>query len=350
VKRLLAALLPLAALAACGAAAAPAPPVVRLAELPHTLVVGQRWVARLTVRPAVRPTLSAASGRRTVTVRTRASGSGRYTAVVRLPTPGVWRLAAVVRRRSFPLGRVRVLRSYPLAVPAQILALDDRSLLVVERLGRDRILRVDAATGRVSVATKRIPSPWGLARDAEGRILVSGGGGVYELGGRKIADVAAGPIAPAPQGGLYFAEQTRVGRIGRSGDVETLATDVAAPHGLVVRRDGSLVVSDSGNGRLLRVDPATRATTVIASGLRSPLGAIEAADESLLVVEFDSGRLLRVGDGVLADSLRKPYALTQAPDGSLYVVESGDDGRPSGAIARVAGDGSVTRLRLVPGF
>jgi hypothetical protein len=211
VRRLVTALLMIAVLAAYASAAAPAPPVVRLAELPHTLVAGQRWVARLTVRPAARPTLSAASGRRTVTVRTRASGSGRYTAVVRLPAPGIWRLAAVVRRRSFPLGRVRVLRSYPLALPAQILALDDRSLLVVERLGRDRILRVDAATGRFSVATKRIPSPWGLARAADGRILVSGEGGVYELGGRKIADVAAGPIARAPQGGLYFAEQTSVG-------------------------------------------------------------------------------------------------------------------------------------------
>ena len=350
-KRLVGALLPLAVLAACRAAAAPAPPlpVVRLANPPATLVAGQRWVAHLTVRPAARPTLTAASGRRMVTVRTRAGGSGRYTAVVRLPAPGVWQLAAVVRRRSFPLGRLRVLASYRLALPAQILALDARSLLVVERQGRDRILRVDAATGRFSVATARIPSPWGLARDPEGRVLVSGGDGVYELGGRKITDVAAGPIAAAAQGDLYFAEQTRVGRIGRSGDVETLATDVAAPHGLVVRRDGSLVVSDSGNGRLLRIDAMTGATTLIASGLRSPLGAIEAADGSLLVVEHDAGRLLRVGDGIVADSLKRPYALTQAPDGSLYVVESGDVGRPSGAIARVAGDGSVTRLRLVPG-
>jgi sugar lactone lactonase YvrE len=325
------------------------PPVVRLAGPPETLVAGQRWIARLTVRPAAQPTLTARSGARRVSVRARSTGASRYAATLRLPTAGFWRLAAIVRGRSFPLGRVRVLASYPLALPGQILALDDRSLLVVERQGRDRILRIDAVTGRFSVATARIPSPWGLAGDASGRVLVSGGGGIYELGGRKIADVAAGPIAAASNGDIYFAEQTRVGRIRRGGGVESLLTEVAAPHGLVLRRDGSLVVSDSGNGRLLRINSASGATVVVASGLRNPLGAIEAADGSLLVVEYDTGRLLRLEDRrVVAEALRKPYALTQSPDGSLYVVESGDTGRPSGGIAHVAGDGSVVRLRLVP--
>ena len=346
--RLAAALLLVAAVAACSADAAPPKPVVRLAGLPETLVAGQRWVARLTVQPAARPSLRATSGARTITVQTAPIGRGRYTATLRLPTAGIWRLAALVRGRSLPLGRLRVLTSYPLALPAQILALD-RSLFVVERQGRDRILRVDAGTGRFSVVTTRIPSPWGLARDANGRVLVSGDSGIYELGGPKVADVGAGPIAAAPNGDVYFADQTRVGRISRGGGVETLSTDVAAPHALVLRRDGSLVVSDSGNGRLLRIDPATKATSVLASGLKNPLGAIEAADGDLLLVEFDSGRLLRMGDSaVLTQALRKPYALTQSADGSVYVVEGGDLRRPSGGIGRVADDGSVVRLRLVP--
>jgi hypothetical protein len=339
-----------AAVAACAAAAAAPPtPVVRLAGTPETLVAGQRWVARLTVRPAARPTLRATSGARRISARARVTGRSRYAATLRLPTPGSWRLAAVVRGRSFPLGRVRVLASYPLALPAQILALDDRSLLVVERQGRDRILRVDSATGRFSVATTRIPSPWGLARD-DSRVLVSSGSGIFELGGTKIAGVAAAPIAAAPNGDIFFADQTRVGRIGNRGTVETLSTAVDVPHALIARSDGSVLVSDSGNGRILRIDPATRETTVVASGLKSPLGAIEATRGELLVVEFDSGRLLRVGDGrILTQSLREPYALTQSPDGSVYVVEGGDVRRASGAIARVSDDGAVVRLRLVPG-
>jgi hypothetical protein len=348
VTRFVAALVLIAAVATCSADASAPTPVVRLHGLPETLVAGQRWVARLTVRPPARPSLKATSGARSISVRARATGAGRYKATLRLPRVGIWRLAALVRGRSFPLGRVRVLASYPLALPAQILAVDDRSLLVVERQGRDRILRVDAGSGRFSVVTRRIPSPWGLARDAQGRVLVSGGSGIYELGGRKIADVVAGPIAAAPNGDLYFADQARIGRIGRGEGIETLSTGVSAPHALVLRRDGSLVVSDSGNGRLLRIDLATRATTIVASGLQDPLGAIETEDGQLLVVE-DSGRLLRIGDrAALTQFLRRPYALTQAADGSVYVVESGDNVRASGGIARVVGDGSVMRLRLVP--
>lgn len=339
----------LAALAACIAAAAPPTLVVKLAAPPNTLVAGQRWAARLTVRPPARPTFRAASAGKALTSRATATGRGRYTAIVRFPSAGIWRLAAVVRGRTFPLGRVRVLASYPLALPAQILALDERSLLVVEREGRDRVLRVDTETGRFSVVTKRIPSPWGLARTANGGVLVSGGSGIYELGGRKIAAVAAGPLAAAPNGDLYFADQTRVARLGDGGRIETLSSSVAAPHGLVMRRDGSLLVSDSFNGRLLRIDPSTRATTVIASGLKNPLGAIEAADGDLLVVEYDTGRLLRFGGGrVVTQSLRKPYALTESADSTVYIVESGDDRRPSGGIARVSREGAVARLRLVP--
>jgi glucose/arabinose dehydrogenase len=349
VSRLLGAALVLAALAVCVTAAAAPAPVVKLATLPETLVVGQRWTASLTVTPARTPIVVARAGARSVRARARGSGGGRYSATLRFPTPGSWRLTAVVGRRSFALGRIRVLVSYPLALPAQILALDDRSLLVVERQGRDRILRVDVDTGRFSIAASRIPAPWGLAGGSTGRVLVSGGDGLYELGGRKLAEVAASPIATSPSGDVYFAEAARVGRIGRDGRVETLTTDVQAPHALVLRRDGSLVVSDSGNGRLLRIDPTTHATAVLASNLRNPLGAIETSDGVLLVLEYDTGRLLRIGNGrVLARGLRKPYALTQSASGSIYVVESGDLDRPSGAIARVAGHGTQTRLRLVP--
>jgi streptogramin lyase len=347
VTRFAAALLLVVAVAG-SADAAPPRPAVRLSGLPETLVAGQRLVARLTVRPAARPTLTATSGARKLSVRAQANRRGRYTATLRLPAAGVWRLTALVRGRRLPLGRVRVLASYPLALPAQILAPDDGSVLVVERQSRNRILRVNPATGRFSVAATRIPSPWGLARDPNGRVLVSSESGIYELGGGRVADVPAGPIAAAADGAVYFADQTRVGRV-RGGAVETLATGVAAPHALVLRRDGTLIVSDTGNGRLLRIDPVTRTTEMVASGLRAPMGAIEAANGDLLVVEFGSGRLLRVSDGgVITQSLRTPYALVQSPSGSIYVVESGDVGRPSGAIARVTEDGSVVRLRLLP--
>lgn len=271
-SRLAATLLLLAALAVCSADAAAPARIVTLAGVPETLVAGQAWTAKLTVRPAATPTLVATAEARRLTVRARRTGPGRYAATVRFPLPGAWRLTVLAGRQSFALGHIRVIPSYPLALPAQILGVDDRSLLVVERLGRGRILRVDARTGRFAVVTTRIPSPWGLTQDANGRVLVSGGNGIYELGGRKLAAVPASPIAAATNGDIYFADESRVGRIGRDGRLETLTTDVVAPHGLVLRRDGSLVVAHSGNGRVLRIDPATRTTTVVTSGFATRWG------------------------------------------------------------------------------
>lgn len=51
---------------------------------------------------------------------------------------------------------------------------------------------------------------------------------------------------------------------------------------------------------------------------------------------------------VFEDTRREWKLLSGSADGSVYVVESGDLGRPSGGIARVAADGAVARLRLVP--
>jgi hypothetical protein len=229
---------------------------------------------------------------------------------------------------------------------------DGASLLGVERLGRNRVLRVDLGTGRLTVATEAVPDPWGLARAADG-VLVSGASGIYSLGGRRIAEVRASPIASADGGELFYANETEVGRVD-AGRAAMLTDDVDAPHGLFVDADGGLVVSDSGHDRLIRVDADTGAVRLLTSGLEQPLGAIDDGAGGVLVVEFGPGRLLDVrSDGtreVVTASLRKPYALTRAGDGAVYVVEDGDLERPSGGIARVTPDGTVTRLRLVPGW
>jgi sugar lactone lactonase YvrE len=273
-----------------------------------------------------------------------------------LPSAGVWRLVAAAGRNERALTRVRALATYPLAVPAQVLQTDD-ALLVVERLGRDRILRVELVSGRTSVFSRAVPAPWGLARAADGDVLVSGDSGIYALtadaAARRIADVRTGPIAAADGGDLFFANEGAVGRV-HAGAVSVLTTDVAAPHGLFVSATGELVVSDSGHGRLIRLDRATGSIDVVASGLDQPLGAIDDGAGGALVVEFGAGRLVQVrANGTrsaVTASLRKPYALSRAADGAVYVVEGGDDRRASGGLARVAADGTLTRLRLVPSW
>jgi sugar lactone lactonase YvrE len=167
-----------------------------------------------------------------------------------------------------------------------------------------------------------------------------------------VLSLDASPFVVAPGGDVYYANATEVGRV-RTGSTRTEAfqVDVSVPHGLALDGD-TLYVSDSGNGRILRVDLRTGRSAVHASGLRSALGIELEPGGSLLAAEHDTGRLLRIDAAgrvsVVASRLVKPYALDRAPDGSVFVVESGDDRRATGAIARVAADGTLTRLRLVP--
>ena len=338
-------------------------PAPRLTARPPQLVVGQRWTATL-VAPAP-PRVRARLGGRTVTFRTTRVAAARYRAVLVFQSPGTWRLTATIGRRETPLTRMAVVASYPLASPAGILARDDRSLLVVERGGRDRVLHV-RGDGRFTTFARDVPAPWGLAA-AGGGALVSGNGGIYRISGprviyrisgprvraQQVASVDAGPFLVAPGGDLYYANRSEVGRV-RAGSTraETFAAEVSAPHGLALDGD-ALYVSDSGNGRILRIDVRSGRVTVHAVGLRNVLGIELEPDGTLLAVEFDTGRLLRIDaagrTSVVAVRLVKPYALDRAADGTVWVVETGELRTPTGRIARVGADGAVARLRLVPG-
>jgi sugar lactone lactonase YvrE len=186
-------------------------------------------------------------------------------------------------------------------------------------------------------------------------LLVSSTSGLYHVVAGKsptrVADVSISPFAVLPDGGIAFANETSIGIIpAGTARPRLLPVSVNFAHGLAVLEDGALAVSDTGNRRLLRVDPDSGSATVITRGLKTPLGLAAEPSGSLLAVEFDSGSLVRVSPSgalkTVARGLVKPYALTRARDGSIYVTEAGDVARASGALRRVAPDGTVTRVRL----
>ena len=123
---------------------------------------------------------------------------------------------------------------YGLAQPGQLLLVDG-TILVAERGDRDRVLRVDPATGTFTVFGRGIPEPFGLARARDGSILVSGQGGLYRLpaaGGtaERIVDVEASPIALAANGDVLFGNRSSLGRLDlATGRIETFALDVSVP-------------------------------------------------------------------------------------------------------------------------
>jgi glucose/arabinose dehydrogenase len=95
----------------------------------------------------------------------------------------------------------------------------------------------------------------------------------------------------------------------------------------VTAEDGSLLVSDTGNKRLIRVDPRGGRAAVVAAGLRTPMGLVLEPSGAALVLEFDSHSLSRIAMNgsrkTLATGLSSPYALARAADGPVYVVETG---------------------------
>jgi sugar lactone lactonase YvrE len=243
---------------------------------------------------------------------------------------------------------------YRLDNPAQVLAMKDGALLVAERGTHNRLLRVNPATGATSIYATGIPSPWGVAYARDGSILVSGTGGLYRLRPRtRITSVGVSPFVPLPDGRIAYANETSAGVIA-GGKARVWPMSVSAPHGLTLLPDGALALGDTGNNRILRIDPASGTSTVLTDRVTTALGLIAEPSGSVLTVEYSSGRLLRVTpDGtvsVVASGLRKPYALARTRTGTVYVVESVADYGQAGRIRRITPDGrrSVVPLRPPP--
>jgi sugar lactone lactonase YvrE len=316
--------------------------------------VGHAWILKLVVRPAsfhgaVR--VVAASAARRVSVRATGSRGARRARFL-LPAPGRWRLTATAGGAHFLLGSVRVLSRPPLVLqePTGIAAQPDGSLLVVEFDTR-RLLRVSPSTGRVTqIAT--FGKPWGVARAVSGPAFVSSQNTVQriELDHAPVAVASVdpafeiGPVAVTPGGDVVYATASALYRLpgGNLGTPQQLApgTVLASPHGIAATSDGALLVSDTDNGRILRVHGDT-ATTFATLG--SPRGIAVAPDGTVYVAAGNDHRIVHYsasGDrlGFVGPRFSDAYALTIAADGTVYAVDLG--GR--GIIRQIAPDGKAS--------
>lgn len=137
----------------------------------------------------------------------------------------------------------KILRTIPNTNGVQgALELPDGTLLVAEAT-TGRLVRVDAAEpAGTTVLTEGLAGPVGLVADTE-----------------------------AKEPGVYVTE-VRSGRVTRvrlsDGARRTVARGLRAPEGIARHPDGGLIVAEVGRKRLVRIEPATGRTTVLASGLR----------------------------------------------------------------------------------
>jgi sugar lactone lactonase YvrE len=211
----------------------------------------------------------------------------------------------------------------------------------------------------------RLSEPFGIALGPDGSIYVSEGGDAPEI--RRVTP--DGDVQPLAGGRRGFAD----GR-GSSAAFDT-------PSHLALGHDGALYVADTGNHAVRRVTPEGDVSTIAGDGapgsgdgagarLNGPVGVAAGVGGSVLVADTYNDRIVRLdapasagsssspasgswvvttlagsgapglvdGAGVAA-SFDTPTALTAFPDGSVIVADTGND-----ALRRIAPGGWVTTV------
>jgi streptogramin lyase len=285
-----------------------------------------------------------------------------------------------------------------LVTPAGITTRPDSSLLVAEG-GANRIARIDLSNGRVTsyagsggsgtsgdggpAAQANIGNPYGIAVSRDGDVYVTSDQRVRRIdsNGRISTLFQAedmGPVTVDAQGNVFFSTSTWVYRFdAATGRVDTyagtgvkgsagdggpaLAAQVNRPHGLLISAsDGALLIADTDNHRIRRVDPVTRIITTVSAAFDGPAGLCHGPNGVLYVTDFlrqtvdrldPAGPVRLVGTGTKSssgDGGPAPQATIDTPlscavdgnTGKLFIVEAGG----SGTIRVVGPDGKISTL------
>ena len=241
----------------------------------------------------------------------------------------------------------------------------------VFRLTPDGVLSTVAGNGFFAItgndgpaANAAVGAPRGLALDASRNLFISSGAGASL---RRVTP--AGIITLVSGGSGGYAGDSEPASQGRFLNIDGLAVDSS----------GGILIADSGNNRVRRIDPSNRLSTIAGNGTRGfagdggPAAAAQFASPRYLALDRDgriyisdtaNHRIRRIGrDGIvttiagngnpgftgdggpaLEAALGSPLGLALDPAGNLFVVSLNRVRRvdaASGAITTIAGNGAA---------
>jgi sugar lactone lactonase YvrE len=199
---------------------------------------------------------------------------------------------------------------------------------------------VDTGTVRYVLGPSTLNSPTGLAVSTE-----NGADKVYVgdlFGGIKRLDGATGALEPTGAVDLFQPAHVSIrgntlltasqvfGAVQRL-DRRTFAVlgswdGFSSPGDALEMADGSIVVADTGTGRIVHVTgPTPTERSVLVDGLAAPTGLALAPDGTLYVTDTAAGRVLRVppgeGASVIAEDLEQPEGIALDAEGRIFVLE-----------------------------
>ena len=297
-------------------------------------------------------------------------------------------------RRSIVLGVILV-TALPLAAtaaskrkpkPVRIvepgaLALDLRGGLLVADRKLNRVVRIDLRSGKRRVVVKGLRDIVALAYDDVGRLYVGAGDRIYRLDRARRTIVVGngerghagdgGPATAASFGGLGGFEVDHdksiviseydnwIRFVDPNGIVSTLAGTgeegyagdggparaavLSHPHDLALRIDREVIVADSHNGVLRRIDP-TGTISTFSAGYLAPVAVKGGPGNSVFVADAGANAVFRVapegGAPRKVAGARGPAFLAVDSRHNLYVSEVAGTRR----VLRIAPSGRVRVL------
>lgn len=373
--RVLAAALTALALASTVSAAPGGRVTARLETATIVATAGAPWSAVVSVREGKRPFAGKVSlviegelGRRSFSARR--ARAGHYRARVVFPAGGTWRLSVRAGAKRIPLVTATIRGAGPRIMrPHGFELAEEHGDLLVPDMDGTGFYEVSLRTRAKTLVGRDFRHPMFLNFGPGGFLYVADEGRIWRFepdgtktpvagnGTRGLAG-DGGPATAAQLGGhgdfgfdaagnLYISEYDNgvrivtpdgridtlagIGREGYSGDGgPARSAAFGAPHGLDVLPDGTVIVADSHNGVIRRIDGATRTVTTIARGFTAPVGVDARPDGSVYVADARLDHIVRLApDGSrtqLGRDLELPSSVVVDRAGR-YVYASEFEGR-----------------------
>jgi sugar lactone lactonase YvrE len=214
------------------------------------------------------------------------------------------------------------------------IAFDGAGNLYIADTSNNRIRRIDAKTNVITTfaGDATFSSPSGIAIDHNAVYVTESASDGNRVRRIDLATNVIDTIAGSPTG-----ESGSSGDGGPAKDAK-----LNTPYGIVLDPAGNIFIAEIANGRVRRIDAATKKIDTYVSGLASPTGIAFDKDGNLLVSLVESGSMIRIDKTTKAVSTfaSTVYLPTFIAVDAHSVLWSSDDG----IVYRVAADGSLTPL------